>query len=119
FGLTRTVSGLVVTFSWNAGAGCAATNYVLLAGSAPGTSNIAIANVGGLTSFSAAAPAGTYYVRVLAQNAFGFSEPSNETSFPIASAPAPAPTPTPTPPPPTSRFRIGAVCRDGSLSTAT
>ena len=92
-GLTRTISGSVVTFSWSAGGGCTATNYVLLAGSAPGLSNVAIANVGGATSFSAAAPVGTYYVRVVGQNAFGSSPASNETSFTVAA------TPTPTAPP--------------------
>jgi putative peptide zinc metalloprotease protein len=34
--------------------------------------------------------------------------------------PTPEPTPTPTPtPPPTSRYRIGAICNDGTSSTAT
>jgi uncharacterized protein YkwD len=80
---------MVVTFTWNAGGGCATSNYLLLAGTAPGLSNVAMANVGGLTTLSVAAPVGTYYVRVIGQNAFGSSPASNETSFTIAPTPAP------------------------------
>ena len=76
--LTSTVTGQVVSLSWGPSGGCPATNYVLLAGSAPGLSNLAVANVGLATSVSAAAPPGTYYVRAYGQNAFGFSGPSNE-----------------------------------------
>ena len=59
-GLTQTINGNVVTLSWASSGGCPATNYIVLAGSAPGASNIAIANVGLATSLSAAAPAGSY-----------------------------------------------------------
>jgi hypothetical protein len=76
--LTQTVVGSQVTLNWSAGAGCPATGYVIQAGSAPGASNLAILNVGPGTSFSVNAPAGTYYVRVLATNASGGSTPSNE-----------------------------------------
>jgi hypothetical protein len=48
------------------------------AGSAPGLSNIAVANVGPVLTLSAVAPPGTYFVRVFAQNAFGSSAASNE-----------------------------------------
>jgi hypothetical protein len=70
-GLTATLNGFNVVFSWSAGGGCAATNYALQAGTAPGLANIATVSVGTQTSFSASAPPGTYYVRVVAQNAFG------------------------------------------------
>ena len=62
--LTPTINGQMVTLSWAPSGGCPATNYVVLAGSAPGASNIAIANVGPATSLSVAAPAGSLYVRV-------------------------------------------------------
>jgi predicted phage tail protein len=54
------------------------TGYVVEAGSAPGLADLASIQVGALTSFSASAPPGTYYVRVRAVNARGSSPPSNE-----------------------------------------
>jgi hypothetical protein len=73
------ISGNSVTFAWTgAASGCAATTYSLLAGSAPTLSNVAIANVGPQTSLTTNAPEGTYYVRVIAQNAYGTSAASNE-----------------------------------------
>jgi hypothetical protein len=63
--------GLQATVSWNSGGGCAPTSYVLLAGSAPGLSDVAQASVGGQLALSANAPAGTYYVRVVGTNAYG------------------------------------------------
>jgi hypothetical protein len=77
-GLNATVNGTTVAFSWAAGGGCPASNYVLQAGSGPGMSNLAVANVGAAQGLTSAAPPGTYYVRVLAQNAFGTSGPSNQ-----------------------------------------
>ena len=77
-GLAATVNGTTVSFSWAAGPGCPASNYTLHAGSAPGMSNLAVANVGTAQGLTASAPAGTYYVRVMAQNVFGSSQPSNQ-----------------------------------------
>ena len=77
--LSRTVTGNQVTLNWSAPAGaCPATGYVIQAGSAPGLSNLAVINVGPTTALSVAAPAGTYYVRVIATNTAGGSAPSNE-----------------------------------------
>jgi predicted phage tail protein len=86
-GLSRSVNGSLVTFTWTGGGGCAVTNYILAAGSAPGLSNIAVVNLGTATSLMASAPAGTYYVRVAAQNAVGTSGPSNEVSLTVGSVP--------------------------------
>lgn len=73
------VSGSLVTLSWAAPlSGCGATAYSVQAGSAPGLSNLAILNVGSATSLSVSAPVGTYYVRVVALNAFGGSVSSVE-----------------------------------------
>jgi hypothetical protein len=78
-GVGATVVGSVATVIWAPGiGGCPATNYSLHAGSAPGLSNIAVANVGPTLTLSAVAPPGTYFVRVSAQNAFGTSAASNE-----------------------------------------
>jgi len=80
----------VVSLQWvPPAAGCAASSYVVQAGSAPGLSNIAVVNVGPATSLSATAPNGAYYVRVVAVNAFGGSTPSSEVIVSVgAVAPA-------------------------------
>jgi predicted phage tail protein len=76
--LKATVHRLTATLGWTAPAGgCSPTHYVLVAGSAAGRSNLAQAAVTGETLTAGAAP-GTYYVRVMAVNAFGISTPSNE-----------------------------------------
>jgi hypothetical protein len=76
--LTSSVNGTLVALTWQSGGGCASTNFALHAGTGPGLSNTAIVNLGAGLSLEALAPAGTYYVRVLAQNAFGSSAASNE-----------------------------------------
>lgn len=63
--------GFNVTVSWSPSGGCAPSSYTLFAGSAPGLSNVAVANTGGALGLSAVAPGGVYYVRVLGTNAFG------------------------------------------------
>jgi hypothetical protein len=81
--LTPTVTGNNVSLNWNAPAsGAMPTGYVLMAGSAAGTSNLASFNTGNTaTSFSASAPSGLYYVRVAAANGCGAGLASNEVSF--------------------------------------
>jgi hypothetical protein len=77
--VTANVAGTGVTLQWGPVAGaCAATGYVVQAGSSPGSSDIAVINVGGATSLTATAPPGTYYVRVIALNAVGASAASRE-----------------------------------------
>lgn len=77
--LAASVSGALVTLTWTPPVGgCAATAYAVQAGSAPGLSDLAILNVGATTSLSVVAPPGTYYVRVVALNAFGGSVGSVE-----------------------------------------
>jgi hypothetical protein len=78
-GLSASVAGTVVTLTWgSASTGCAATGYIVQAGSAPGLSDLAVFTVGGATSLSVSAPPGTYFVRVVATNAFGGSVGSDE-----------------------------------------
>lgn len=73
------VQGNLVTLAWASPVGgCAATAYAVQAGSAPGLSDLAILNVGAATTLSVSAPTGTYYVRIVALNAFGGSVPSLE-----------------------------------------
>lgn len=81
------VNGSVVTFVWSRGGGCPTTSYSLQAGSFPGASNIAVVNAGAVTGLTATAPPGTYYVRVVAHNAFGSSAPSNEVVVIVGSGP--------------------------------
>jgi hypothetical protein len=77
-------SGSSVFLSWNAPAsGDPVTSYIIEAGSAPGSANLANFNTGNaLTTFSATGVgAGTYYVRIRAVNAAGVSSGSNEVAL--------------------------------------
>ncbi len=72
-------TGSTVTLRWNASTGTSApTSYVIEAGSAPGLANLAVLDVGNVTTFTTTAPPGTYYVRLRAINARGASPPSTE-----------------------------------------
>ena len=114
--VTAAVTGSLVTLSWAPSSGCGATGYVLHAGSSPGSSDVAIANVGSASTISASAPEGVYYVHVVASNAYGIaasasttvavgnavappSAPATPPSAPPVAAPAPTP-PTPAAPAP-------------------
>ncbi len=72
-GLAASVSGLNASFAWSAPTtGGSLNDYLLEAGSAPGAADLGTVPVpASSTSFSATAPAGTYYVRVRARNACG------------------------------------------------
>lgn len=72
-----TVQQQTVTLEWDPPAGCGATHYIVLAGSRPGAADIAQTMVPA-TSLRAVAPAGTYYVRLVAANAVGSSTESDE-----------------------------------------
>lgn len=63
-GLTATVTGRVVTFSWTPGADGSDAPPTLIAGSAPGASVIYLEMPAYATSFAIAAPPGTYYARL-------------------------------------------------------
>lgn len=95
-------SGGTVGFSWTIASGNP-TSYVLEAGSAPGTTNLANSDLGTPATAHTATGvgAGTYYVRVRARNACGTSGPSNEVVLVVGGTPAPRP-----PAPPTVRIPI-------------
>jgi predicted phage tail protein len=76
-------TGLNVSVNWSSPGGCPPSSYTLLAGSAPGLANIAQVNMGGQTGLSAVAPPGTYFIRVVASNAFG-SATSQELTARVA-----------------------------------
>lgn len=71
-------SGSVVSLAWDAPAGPAPTNYTLVVGSAPGASDLLALPVGLATAVGGAVGPGTYYARVVAQNACGVGASSNE-----------------------------------------
>jgi hypothetical protein len=93
-GLTATSSGSTVMLAWGAPGGvCAPTSYVLHAGSSAGASDLAIANVGNTTAYTATGVGnGTYYIRVRAAYAFGQSANSNEVVLTVGGGtPSPSP----------------------------
>jgi len=90
--LTDAVNGGAVALTWQpAAVGCAATSYVIQAGSAPGLSNLTNVSTGSAApSFAAGnVSPGVYFVRVLATNAAGTSGPSNEISLSVAACSRP------------------------------
>ena len=87
--LSTSAIGNSVMLTWNAPlSGDPVTTYVIEAGSAPGLANLANVTTNSTsTSFSASGVgAGTYYVRIRAQNAGGTSAPSNESTLVVGSA---------------------------------
>jgi predicted phage tail protein len=78
--LSESSTASSVTLRWFAPtSGPAPTGYILEAGNGPGLANLAVVQIGNQTTFVAAAPPpGTYFVRVRALNARGYSDPSNE-----------------------------------------
>lgn len=105
--LTGTVTGAKVTLTWNAGAGdlapfapappggTAAMSHMVLASLTPGGPPVAsIATASPDTTWSIDAPPGQYWLRVVAQNQFGVSAPSNEVAVLVSPAAPPRPTAT-------------------------
>lgn len=88
--LVAAVTGSLVSLVWTPPAGASPLGYVLEAGSGPGLANIATLPLGAATSFSVnGVPAGAYWIRVRAANAFGASDPSNEVVVSVGGAPIP------------------------------
>ncbi len=76
--LSASLAGNVVSLAWQPPSGGGASGYIIEAGSAPGLSDIAVANVGNVTAFMTVAPPGAYYVRVRAVGSLGVGVASNE-----------------------------------------
>ena len=95
--LTATVLGSTATLTWTAPAsGGPVGNYALVAGLTPGFA-VPLGTLplpaGSTSTVIPGIPPGTYYVRVLAQNASGTSAASNEVAITVAAPAAPgAPT---------------------------
>lgn len=76
------MSGATVTLTWTGDGG-----FLVEAGSASGTSNLASMNVeNNLSLVVTNVPVGTYYVRVRSQNSAGTSAPSNEVVVTVGGA---------------------------------
>ncbi len=77
--LLATVQGNVVSFQWSHDlAGPSVAGFQVQAGYSSGATDVGVAPFAAdVRSFSVAAPAATYYVRVVAVNAAGASPPSN------------------------------------------
>lgn len=90
-GLMATTAPGGVALSWNPPpTGGIPAGYRLDAGTSPGTTNVGSFPLPLMTTIATGAPAGTYFVRVVATNNCGASAPSNQVSFTV------------TPPQPTS-----------------
>ena len=92
--LQAAVSGNVLGLNWTAPSASAPTQYLLEAGTASGLANLATVPLTPVsTSFSAAVPNGTYFLRMRASYPSGPSAPSNEVQVTVGCSVAP-PTPT-------------------------
>ncbi len=91
---TASLQNSVAVLSWSAPAGDGPdtpTGYVIEAGSASGLSDVAVMAIGNQSSYQAAVPPGTYYVRVRAINELGVGDPSAEVVLQYGAGPgAPA-----------------------------
>lgn len=91
-GLLSSVSGSTVTIRWNAPtSGGTATGYQLIAGTAPGASNIGAIPVTGTTLVVPGVPNGVYYARVVATNASGASAATADVTITVGPAAPGAP----------------------------
>jgi hypothetical protein len=88
---TSSVASFVVSLFWAAPVvGTAPFTYIIEAGSGSGQANLAVLPTGSsATQFATAAPAGTYFVRLRAQNACGVSGVSTEQVVTVGGAPPP------------------------------
>jgi hypothetical protein len=110
--VSGTAAATLLTLQWSPAAG--ATAYVIDAGSTPGSSNIASFDTGNSnTTFSANAPAGTYFIRLRARNGCGISAPSAEITVTIGAS-----APTPNVPPGIPALRVLGYTVTGSFGNA-
>jgi len=87
------VTGSTFTIAWDAPDSGAPTTYIIEAGSAPGITDFASFETGGVaTAYLATAVApGTYYLRVRAASPGGISPPSNEIAVTVVTSTGPVP----------------------------
>jgi predicted phage tail protein len=87
--LSAVVNGGTVTLSWHPPlTGEPPTGFVISVGSAPAIADLGAISIDGAgTSFSATAPDGTFFVRVIAVNRCGASATSNEVTVTVGPEP--------------------------------
>jgi glucose/arabinose dehydrogenase len=91
--VTSSVVGSTVMISWDAGAGGGtATSYEVVAGNAPGTSNVGTFSVADTSLGASGVPTGGYFVRVRGRNAVGVSALSAEIAIAVGCSFPAAPT---------------------------
>lgn len=97
------IIGNDVTFTWLTVAGdCGPSGHFLVAGSQPGHDNFGRLAIGARSPVTLRAPDGEYFVRLVATNENGMSEPTAELTLrlPYNAPPPPPPPPFPPFPPP-------------------
>ncbi|HUU34497.1 MAG TPA: zinc-dependent metalloprotease family protein [Vicinamibacterales bacterium] len=88
--LQATVAGNNLAISWQAPAqGAPITGYILQAGTAAGLSNLYNGPIGNVTSVAGPVANGTYYFRVLAQNALGTGPATPDVAATVGAPPGP------------------------------
>lgn len=88
--LQASVSDNTITVSWQAPAqGTPVTTYIVRAGTGAGLSNVFNGAVGEVTTVSSPVPNGTYYIRVLAQNAVGTGPAAADIVATVGTPPGP------------------------------
>lgn len=86
-GLSATVTGSTIGLTWQSGAGGTPTNYTLIGRLSPGGPVLASLPLGNVTSFSIAAPNGTFVLTIRADNAQGASAESTPVTVTVPQAP--------------------------------
>lgn len=81
--LRATTNGLTLALAWDAMG--STLSYVLEAGSGPGLSDLHRSDIGNVTTLTATAPPGTYFLRMRARTATGVGLPSNEVRVMLGS----------------------------------
>ena len=89
--LPATVAGDRLTIVWRAPRNTPVSRYLLFGGSAPGLADLAIIDVGSVTSFSTTIAPGIYYVMIEAANACGISARSTTVVIVTTTMAPPAP----------------------------
>ena len=90
--LSSSVIGNIVRLSWVPNpSGGVPTSYIVLAGSAPGLTNLGAFPVGSATALTVNVADGTYYVTVVGRNGFGLGPPSNEATVQVGPPPCTLP----------------------------
>jgi hypothetical protein len=81
-GLSTSISGSTVTFSWSApSSGGTPVDYLLGIGTSPGSSNVDTKTVSGTSFTWTNVSTGSYHARVQARNSCGTGSASNEVTF--------------------------------------